>query len=258
MRPRLHRLLLGASLPVAAAHAQAPDSLPSAALDAAFGRPGTHQTGGVRRYAFPRGDLKVRAAGVLIAPALALGGWVAMAPGRDGAIAMGDLVLVESELDPVIARLQEGGIEQTAIHHHLLHESPRVYYVHIRGHGDPLGIASTVRAAVALTGALPPAAPAAAGPVALDTAAIHSALGYGGRVNGGVLQVSVPRNEVIRDGDFVIPGVMGLGTAINFQPTGDGRAAITSDFVLVAGEVNPVIRALRAGGIEDSSKPPAS
>jgi len=173
----------------------------------------------------------------------------------DGVVAMGDLVLAEDELTPVITKLQAGGVEQTAIHHHILHESPRVLYVHIHAHGDPVKIAETVRGAVALTKIPPPSPPAApaASPPGIDTAAVAKALGYGGRINGGVYQVSVPRAEAIHDGSFEIPPSMGLGTAINFQPTGGGKAAITGDFVMIASEVNPVIRALRDGGIEVTS-----
>jgi hypothetical protein len=150
--------------------------------------------------------------------------------------------------------LQAGGIEQTAIHHHLIRESPRVLYVHVHGHGDPVKIAEAIRGAVALT-KIPPAVPAAAAPTTfeLDTLALAKTLGYTGRVTGGVYQVSVPRAETIRDGDFEVPPAMGLGTAMNFQPTGAGKAAITGDFVMVSSEVNPVIRALRDGGIEVTS-----
>lgn len=225
------------------------------AVDAAMGRAATAQPGDVYRYSLPRADLRVTAAGVQLRPALALGSWVAFKAHGDGAMAMGDLVLSETEVAPVISRLQQGGIEQTAVHHHVLHESPRVVYVHIHAHGDPVRIAETVRAAVALT-KTPPAAPAAAPstePFGIDTAQVARALGHAGRVNGGVYQLSIPRAETIRDGDFEVPPSMGLGTAINFQPTGGGKAAITGDFVMVASEVNGVIRALRENGIEVTS-----
>jgi hypothetical protein len=175
------------------------------------------------------------------------------APG--GVVAMGDLVLTESEVGAVMSRLQEGGVEQTAVHHHVLHETPRVVYMHIHGHGDPVQLGETIRAAVALTGA-PAAQPAAlpsADPLGIDTTQIAQVLGHGGRVTGGVYQVSVPRAESVRDGDFEIPPSMGLATALNFQPTGGGKAAITGDFVMVASEVNAVIRALRESGIEVTS-----
>jgi len=246
----MHRTLLAALiLSPAGLSAQSPDSARWTSVDVAIGRPGVMQPGGVRRFSFPRSDLRVTAAGVNIAPALALGGWVAMKPVPDGVLAMGDLVLVEDELNPVLTKLQQGGVEQTAIHHHLLHESPRVYYVHVHAHGDPLAIAGTIRAAVALTGAPAPSPPAQA-TATLDTAAVARALGYSGRLNGSVYQVSVPRAETIRAGEVEIPPSMGLGTAINFQPTTEGRAAITGDFVMVATEVNGVIKALRDGGIE--------
>jgi hypothetical protein len=227
-------------------------------VEAAMGRAGVSQPEGVYRFNFPRSDLEVWTRGVRVKPSFALGGWVAMKPVSDGVMAMGDLVLTDDEVVPVMTRLQQGGIEQTAVHHHLLHESPRVLYMHVHAHGDPVKIAEALRAALALTH-VPPAAPtaaAAASPapaIELDTAAVAAALGRSGRVNGGVYQVSAPRSETIREGDFVVPPSMGLATAINFQPTGGGRAAITGDFVLLSGEVNPVIRALRDGGIEVTS-----
>lgn len=225
------------------------------AVETAMGRSATQQPGDVYRFGFPRSDLRVTAAGVDIQPSLALGGWVAMKAVLGGAVAMGDLVLTEDEVSPVISRLQEGGVEQTAIHHHILHESPRVVYMHIHAHGDPVRIAETIRDAVALTKAPPPAAPsqATSGAFGIDTAGVAQALGYSGRINGGVYQVSVPRSETIRDRGMEVPPSMGLGTALNFQPTGGGKAAITGDFVLLASEVNPVIRTLREHGIEITS-----
>jgi len=222
------------------------------AVESAFGRPGAMQPGDVIRFSFPRSDLRVTVDGVQLRPALALGSWIAMRRVPGGAMAMGDLVLTDDEVAPVISRLQQGGVQQTAVHNHLLRESPRVMYVHVDAHGDPVRIAQTVRAALALT-RTPldrPAPPAAPAPIDLDTAAVVRALGHSGRVNGGVYQVSVPRRETVREGNHEVPPSMGVATAINFQPTGGGRAAITGDFVMVAGEVNPVIRALRDNGIE--------
>lgn len=236
----------------------APSAGPSvdwAAVDAAMGRTSVAQSDNVHRFNMPRSDLAVTVDGVVLRPSFALGSWLAMKPVPDGVMAMGDLVLTDQEIEPVLLRLQAGGIEQTAIHHHLIRESPRVLYVHVHAHGSPVTIARAVREALALT-ATPPAAPPSAATTpafALDTAGIARALGYSGRVNGGVYQVTVPRSETIRDGGVVIPAVMGLGTAINFQPTGSGKAAITGDFVLTAAEVNPVIRMLRESGIEVTS-----
>ena len=223
-------------------------------VDSAMGRTGASQPGDVHRYGMPRSDLRVTARGVAIRPPFALGSWLAMAAHGTGVVAMGDMVLTEDELGPVIRRLQEGGVEQTAIHHHITHESPRVLYVHVHAHGDPVTIARTVRDALALTGT-PASSPPAAAPVTLDldSAAVSRALGHDGRGNGGVYQVNVPRAEVIRSGGMDVPPSMGLGTAINFQPVGSGGAAITGDFVLLGSEVNPVIRALHANGIEVTS-----
>ena len=223
-------------------------------VDSAFGRTGTMLPGDVRRYGMPRGDLRVTAAGVSIRPSFALGSWTAMKAHTGGAVAMGDIVLTENELGPVIAKLQEGGVEQTAIHHHITQESPRVLYVHIHGHGDPVKIATTIRSALALTGTpAPTPPPATQPPVDIDTAGVTAALGHAGRANGGVWQVNVPRQETIRSGGMDVPPSMGLASVLNFQPTGGGKAAITGDFVLLGTEVNPVIKALAANGIAVTS-----
>jgi hypothetical protein len=164
---------------------------------------------------------------------------------------MGDLVLLESEVMLVMTKLQAMGVEVTALHNHLQRESPSVMYLHISAQGDPVQIAESVHAALTLTKT--PTAPPNAGPttgsLGLDTVRLNSALGRSGKVNGGVYQVSVPRAQTVRMGGLEIPPSMGVATALNFQPTGRGRAAITGDFVLTADEVNPVIKALRDGGI---------
>ncbi len=224
-----------------------------AAVDRAIGRPGKPQPGEVQKYSFPRSDLRVTVGDVVVSPTLALGSWVAFkrTGGADGeAMAMGDLVLTEGEVPAVLATLQAGGVHQTALHNHLQHESPRVMYLHIEGRGDPVKLAEAIRGTLATTGT-PAAAPAAPGapPFPLDTMALAQALGRGGSVNGGVYQVSVPRAEPVRMQGMEIPPAMGVATAINFQPTGSGRAAVTGDFVLTAEEVNPVLRTLEQQGI---------
>ena len=235
-------------------------------VEQTLGRKGTARAGGVMRFAFPRTDLRVTAAGVAIRPAFALGSWAAFTDvGGGHVMVMGDLVLTEDEINPVLSALQAGGVEQTALHNHLLNESPRVMYLHIHGHGDRAAIARAIRSALAATrtpfdtGAAP-ASGAATQSFDLDTAQIASILRARGRVNGGVYQVSVPRADTIREAGLnepsrarVVPAAMGLATAINFQPTGSGRAAITGDFVMTSREVNRVIRALREHGIEITS-----
>ena len=235
----------------ATASAQNPDW---SRVEAVIGRSGVAQPGGVYRFNFPRTDLRVMVGAVRVKPSLALGGWVAFKAAPDGAIAAGDLVLLESEVNPVISALQAGGVEQTAIHHHILNESPRIVYMHVHGHGDPVAIARAVKAAVGVTAIpAPAAAPAQQPPLDLDTAKLATALGYAGRANGGVYAVSIPRAETIREMGNEIPPSMGVATSINFQPTGNGKAAITGDFVMIGSEVNDVIRALRAAGIEVTS-----
>jgi hypothetical protein len=234
--------------------AQTPGQGDWKAVDQAIGRSGTMQPDDVYKYSFPRSDLQVTVREVPIKPALALGSWVAfkrMAGTKGEAMAMGDLVLLESEVTPVLTKLQAMGVEQTALHNHLQGESPRVMYLHIEAQADPTTIAGAVHAALALTKTppAPPAPKAAAGAFDLDTARLASVLGHAGKVNGGVYQVSVPRARPVRMAGMEIPPAMGLATALNFQPTGGRKAAITGDFVLTAEEVNPVIKTLRDGGI---------
>ena len=222
-------------------------------VDAALGRKPA-VTSDVHRYGFPRTDLSVTLDGVAIKPALALGGWVAFKPVHDGAMVMGDLVLLESEINPVMAKLIEGGVEITAVHNHLLRANPATFYMHVGGHGDPAKIAGVIHDA--LSASKTPLAPiAAASPaptIDLDTARLDGVIGVKGQSNGGVYQFGVPRrNPVTENGMSLGPaGPLGLATGINFQPTGNGKAAITGDFVLTGDEVNPVIRTLRSNGIE--------
>jgi hypothetical protein len=225
------------------------------AVDRVLGRPCKAQPGEVQKYSFPRSDLHVTVRGVVVRPGLALGGWIAfkrMGSADGQAMAMGDLVLTEAEVPAVVAKLQAGGVQQTALHNHLQHESPRVMYLHIEGHGEPAKLAQVIHAALETTKtpAAGPVPPAQGGPpFGLDTAALARTLHRTGTVSGGVYQVSVARAEPVRAGGMEIPPAMGVATAINFQPTGDGKAAITGDFVLTAQEVNPVLRTFEQQGI---------
>jgi hypothetical protein len=230
--------------------AQLPDRWSGA--ETAFARKGVPQAADVMRFNFPRSDLTVRVGDVTLKPAFALGSWVAFLPtGAGKALAMGDLVLLDSEVGPVMAALQAGGVEQSAVHNHLLNESPHITYMHIMTEGDPAKIAATVHAALAKSATPIGAAPAGAPPSAeLDTGAIAKALGVSGRLNGSVYQISVPRSETIMEMGHSLPPSMGVATAINFQPTAAGKAAITGDFVLRGSEVNPVIRAFKKNGID--------
>ena len=233
-------------------------------VEEVLGRKGVSSAGGVVRFGFPRTDLNVVLDGVTLKPALALGSWVAFKRMGDHVMVMGDLVLLEDEVTPVMASLQENGVEQTALHNHLLDESPRVMYMHIRAIGNPGRIARAVKEALEFTqtplgpptiAALTTAAAVTGAPTEpvtafeLDTAAIAKVMGVRGRTNGGVYQLGIPRREKILDEKRELTAAMGVATAINFQPVGEGKAAVTGDFVLIGREVNPVIWALSENGI---------
>jgi hypothetical protein len=245
--------LLLSTLPVLAQNhksAKAPGTADWKDVDAAMGRAGQDQPDGTHKYALPRKDMNVTVNGVQIKAGLALGSWVAFKSTSQGnAMAMGDLVLAEDEVAPVMAELQSGGIEITALHNHLLGESPRVMYMHIHGMGNAANLGKAIHSAIAKTKTPDAGATAAPPDLDIDTKQIDQILGHGGKNNGGIYQVAVPRAEHIAEAGMAVPNSMGVATALNFQPTGGGKAAITGDFVLLGKEVNPVIKALRENGI---------
>jgi hypothetical protein len=222
-------------------------------VEQALGRAGTLMPGDVYKVSFPRSDLTVTLDGVTIKPALALGSWTAFKEIGDGHVmTMGDLVLLESEVTPVMDALQKGGIEQSALHNHLIGESPHVMYMHFDGHGDAAKLALTLHDALALTKTpMGPAPPPPSTPPSVDlpTADLDRIIGRPGKIAGGTYQFAVPRAEKIMEHGAEVPPSMGMAIPLNFQPAGNGRAAVTGDFVLLASEVNPVIRILRRGGI---------
>jgi hypothetical protein len=210
----------------------------------------------VHKYGLPRTNLHVTLDGVAIKPALALGGWLAFKPMGEGAMVMGDLVMAEDEINPVMAKLLANGITVTAVHNHLLRAQPATFYMHVAGQGDPVQLATALHEALGASKTPFGPAPAAAAPTAtptpleVDTEKLDQAVGYEGTVNGGVYQFTIPRADVIRDEGISVPPAMGTAIAINFQPTGGGKAAITGDFILLGAELNPVLKALRENGIE--------
>jgi hypothetical protein len=221
-------------------------------VDTALGKTAA-VSGEVHRYGLPRSDLRVTLDGVAIKPALALGGWVSFAPVHGEAMVMGDLVLLDSEITPVMTKLLDGGLDITAVHNHILRASPATFYMHVGGHGDPVKMATVIRSALAASGT-PFAAPAtSAGPapaIDLDTGKLDQIMGVKGTAVGGVYQFGVPRRDPATESGMPVNGPLGGANAINFQPTGNGKAAITGDFLVTGNEVNPLIRALRAGDIE--------
>jgi len=216
-------------------------------VDGILKQQGKAVAGNVHRYGFPRRDLKVTIGRVRIEPALALGSWAAFSSD----MVMGDLALLPKEVEPVVRTLQYGGIDISAIHNHLLDESPPLAYVHYSGHGDPTALAQTLAKALATT-RTPMTPPAAPGNPDKDDeaafAAISTALQRQGTINGRVLQFSIPRAEAITEDTVAIPPTMGVATAVNFQRDGD-KVATSGDFVLIASEVNPVIHDLEAHGL---------
>jgi hypothetical protein len=223
------------------------------AVGQALGKSGAVMPGGVYRVGLPRTDLHVMLDGMELKPTFALGSWAAFTPMGDKAMVMGDLVLTEDEVEPVMKSLSDSGLEITALHNHLFNARPATFYMHVGGMGDPVTLAGALHKALTLSktpftaAAPPPATPPA---IDLDTAAIDAALGAKGSIAGGVYQVGVPRAEPVMAGGMAVPGPMGGAEAINFQPLGGGKAAITGDFILIAKEVNPVMRALRSHGID--------
>jgi len=221
-------------------------------VDAALGKTAA-VSGEVHRYGLPRSDLHVALDGVAIKPALALGGWVSFAPVHGEAMVMGDLVLLETEITPVMTKLLDGGLDITAIHNHILRASPATFYMHVGGHGDPEKMAAVIRSALSAskTPFDPPATTAGPAPaVDLDTAKLDQIMGVKGTASGGVYQFGVPRRDPSTENGMQVNTPLGGANAINFQPTGNGKAAITGDFLVTGNEVNPLIRALRAGDIE--------
>jgi hypothetical protein len=248
---RVWLLLVAIVIAPAVAHAADPDWK---AVEQALGKSGQMQPGDVFRIGMPRTDLNVTVKGVPVKPGFALGSYAAFKQIGDHAMVMGDLVLLDQEIPAVMSGLFAGGLEVTAVHNHLNEMSPHTMYMHYSGHGDAVQLARALRQALSGSGTPlggPAPAPAPASAPTLDTKAIEQAVGRSGRdVGGGVFQVTVPRAENITEmGQPLLPG-MGVVTVMNFQPTTDGKAAITGDFVLIDKEVNAVAKALRQHGVD--------
>ncbi len=209
--------------------------------------------GEMYKVSFPRSDLTVNVKNVAIKPALALMAWAGFIKSGSTAITYGDLVVLEDELNPVISKLEAGGVEVSAVHNHLLHETPRVMFIHFVGSGNEAEMAKAIRDALALTKS--PLVSAASEPETKPEIAteIERIIGYRGSMGGDVFHITVPRNEVhVMTMGTMLPSSMGMNTPFNFQLDGK-NAAISGDFMLLPAELNPVINALRANGIEVAS-----
>ena len=220
--------------------------LDTAKIDQALGRSG-QKLADVYKVGFPRTDLHVLVHGVAIKPGFALGSWAAFSGTNDNAMVMGDLVLLQDEVNPVMKKLRAAGFEITAVHNHLLDESPRLMYMHYMGHGPAEQIASSLRAALAYSRTplgKPAAVPAGASVSPTWVKTVEDTVGRKGGFNGGVLSFGVPRADAVTMSGMTVAPSEGVAESINFQEAGAGNVATTGDFVLTAEEVNPVISAL--------------
>jgi hypothetical protein len=222
------------------------------AVGQAMGKEGKLMKGDVYRIDLPRSDLSVTSQGVQIKPALSLGSYTAFKDmGNGNAMVMGDLVLTEDEYNKVISKLQEGGIGQTAVHKHLLQESPAIWWTHIQGTGDPATMAKTIRSALDLTGTpFSESGSSGSEDTELDTDQLDQIIGHTGTTQGGVYKYSIGRADSVTEDGMELNAPMGVSTALNFQPTGGGKAAINGDFAMTEDEVQPVIQALRDNDIQ--------
>ncbi|MEU3711683.1 DUF1259 domain-containing protein [Streptomyces catenulae] len=222
-----------------------------AGVGRALGRGGNMLRGAIYHTGFPRRDLQVISDGVLVEPGLALGAHVSFVRYADGsAMAMGDVVVTEDEMQRAIDAWQAHGIALTALHKHLLAQHPDIWWAHVHGHGrDAEALARGLRAGFDRTGTPPPGSPGPSLPMDLDIAGIEAALGTRGTVEEGVFKCLFVRRETVRSGPLVLPAGLGSTCAFIFQPVGGGRAALAGDFAMTADEVQDVLAALRRGGI---------
>jgi hypothetical protein len=243
--------LLGSS----AAHAQSSAPLNIPGIVSVMGREGT-ASAGMYKISFPRSDLTVTAGDTLIKPALALINWAAFVKSGSSSVVYGDLALLDEEINPVISKLEEEGIELSALHNHLLHENPRIMYIHFTGRGDEVAMAQALRDALALTKTPLDAPPSSSSPPESKpelAGKIEKIIGVAGSMSGGVFHITVPRGDVqVMAMGASIPSSMGMNTPLNFQLNGN-NAAINGDFILLPSEVNRVIKVLRANDIEIAS-----
>ncbi|MGG0655301.1 DUF1259 domain-containing protein [Rummeliibacillus pycnus] len=214
-----------------------------------IGKSGVMRPGEVFYLSLPRNDLKVTVKGTPIRTGLALGGWVAFKQIDSQTMVMGDLVLTEEEVQPVMNELFRQGIQVSALHNHLLSETPRIMYLHIEGHGNSVQLAKAISSGLKLT-QIPKNGTSESVNFSVDYQKLDQIFRHKGTISDGVYHVAIPRKEKIMMNGMEIPPAMGVATSINFQPTGNGKVAITGDFVLTAEEVNLVARTLRKYSID--------
>lgn len=218
-------------------------------VERVFGKNGSVQED-VFKISFPRSDLKVKIGEFSLEPGLALTSWIAFIKAGDNVMTMddnsmmmGDLVLLDKEVAPVVSKLLSVDLQVTALHNHILGESPNIKYIHFSGKGNAVKLAEAIKSVISVTGT-PFASPQVKNSaVAPDWSKVEAILGKSGKHNGNLLQYGFPRNEKLTESGMEMPSYIGMATAINFQMDGN-NAGITGDFVLLADEVNPVVKAL--------------
>lgn len=220
-----------------------------------LGRQGDYKEN-VLRVNIPRNDLTVTVANVKTPTPFGFGGWVAMTKGTGMDVLMGDLVLTQDEVNPVMSALLDSGLEVTALHNHFFWEEPRVFYMHVHGHGAPADLARKLKPALDLIGrgtrstSAPAAAPAASGGSKIDTAKIAQIVGTPGAQTGDVYKITIGRNDLkVTEMGAPINSRMGLNTWAAFVGTNE-NAAIAGDVAMLANEVTPVLKALRKNGLD--------
>lgn len=258
MRTTLLVMTLSLAVAVPAlAQTPAPAAPPTPADYAAvlqtLGRQGDFKDG-VLKVNIPRSDLKVTVDGVATPTPLGFGGWVALTKGTQGMdVMMGDLVLTESEINPVMSALLDNGIDVTALHNHFLFDAPRIFYMHVHGHGTAADLAKKLQPALALIGKGTPPAAAAAGRAIdgkIDTDALARIVGHPGEQTGAVYKITVARPDIaLKEMGATINARMGLNTWAAFYGN-DTDAVVAGDVAMLATEVTPVLKALRANGID--------
>lgn len=247
--------LLSAALIAAAATATAQE-MPPAYKDVltTLGRQGDFKDN-VLKINIPRSDLQVTVANVATPTPFGFGGWIAMTKGTGGKeVMMGDLVLTQEQVNPVLSALLDNGLEVTALHNHFFWEEPRLFFMHVHGAGGAADLAREVKPALDLVmkapGPTPAAAPAAQPPAGLDTAKLATIAGHDGEQNGAVYKITVGRSDLkVLDMGAAINSRMGLNTWAAFVGTNE-NAAIAGDVAMLANEVQPVLRALRKNGLD--------
>ena len=248
-------LFVGLATAALAADALRGESLDAAAIGKAVGVEARTLPDGAVRIGWARSDVAVTVDGGRLDPAAGLGSWAGFQSVEGGAMMMGDTVVFEDEITPALDAALAGGLEVTAIHNHFAFDRPRVYFMHIGGHGEPQVLAAGVRSvwdairSVRKVHAQPadrfPGEPASAG--SLDAAALGAILGHESEKQGAVVKVTIPRRGTAHG--VAIGGSLGLTTWAAFSGS-DARASVDGDFIMTAAEVQPVIRALRKGDIK--------